>query len=51
MFIEQQILISLPREEPQRPPQQQQHPAETCPVRRQLEATRRLQAQQMQCDL
>lgn len=37
---------------PQRPPQQQQqHPAETCPVRRSLEAERRRQAQQMRCDL
>lgn len=62
MFIEQQMLGSLPHEvqpqhdgqpiTPQRPPQQQQqHPAETCPVRRSLEAQRRLQAQQMRCDL
>lgn len=62
MFIEQQMLSGLPQEvqqqhdgtplTPQRPPQQQQqHPAETCPVRRSLEAQRRFQAQQMRCDL
>lgn len=65
MFIEQQMLGSLPHEvqpqhdgqpiTPRRPQQQyqqqQQHPAESCPVRRKLEGQRRLQAQQMQCDL